>query len=653
MTKTLLLSLACIALIAEESFVLKEQTVTATHLAHDELSYAAPVEIYTSQDIENSKSKNIYDFLGQETSVAVLPSYGNQFAQQLDIRGYGLANGHQNIVVVVNGRRMNNIDGIPQLLSSIPIDSIEKIEILKGAGGVEYGDGANAGVISITTKDFNGVNFKTYMGNFNTDYGSLGAGYADDLFSLSAFGDYYETQGQRDLNSDGIKQDSGRSKNGSLSLKLYPTDALELRAGWAATRINTNYANALTREQYKSDPTQAATPSYPGAPTFTNQHFDTDVWSLGASYDISSRWSIDANIFLEDKKSDYGSASSQSEYDYNSGDLSVKYVNEDFRFIAGTFAFNGKRDGWGSITSKDNLAGFIKADYTSGNHSLTSGLRIEKVTYEYKPDLGNDLKQDNTLEAYELGYNYKLNKKQSLFASFAHSYQAPDIDRFFITNYDSFYNTTVEFNKFLKPVKVNTYNLGYNNFTDKNKLKATLFYTDLSNEIYYDPNIVNPNSIFNGANTNLDKTSKLGFELYDKYLILENLYLSANYTYVEATIEKDVNKAIENKTLPGVSKHNLSASIGYAPTQESKLIASHTYRSSAYAANDFTNAFTQKQEAYHSTDVSAAYQYDKHIEIFAKIQNLFDEDNGIWIRDDAIYPVNFQRSFQIGLNGKF
>jgi iron complex outermembrane receptor protein len=630
MTKTVILSLACISIMAQESFVLHEQTVTATHLKQDELSYAAPVEIYTSQDIENSKSKNIYDFLNQETSVSVLPSYGNPFVQKIDMRGYGIGDGYQNIVVIVNGRRMNNIDGAPQLLSSVPIGSIEKMEILKGAGSVEYGDGANAGVISITTKDFNGVNLKTYGGNFGSAYASLGAGYADDTFALSAFGDYFETDGQRQREASGEKKDSAQAKNGSFDLKLYPTEALELRAGWAATRIDTNYAKSLSLDAYKADPTQAGS-------GYTNQTLDSDLWSFGLAYSLNTNWGLDSNIFIEEKKSVYTSSGWTSDYDYNSADISVKYSDDKLNLVLGTSVFNGKREGSSDTTSKENLAGFVKANYLNGNHSLSAGLRIEKVTYEYKPNLGNDLKQDDNLEAYELGYNYKLDKEQSIFASFAHAFQAPDIDRFFS------YGT---FNGFIQTMKSNTFNVGYNHFTKSNKLKAALFYADISDEIY-----------FTGApswiNTNLDETSKLGFEVYDKYLISDNLYLSVNYTYVEATIEKDDNQDIENKTLPGVSKHNLTASIGYAPTQENKLIASHTYRSSAYAANDFTNAFTQKQEAYHSTDVSAAYQYDKHIEIFAKIQNLFDEDNGIWIRDDAIYPVNFQRSFQIGLNGKF
>ncbi len=630
MKKTLLLSLACISLMAEESFLLQEQTVTATYLQQDELSYAAPVEIYTQQDIKNTKSKNIYDFLSQETSVAVLPSYGNQFAQKIDMRGYGLGDGYQNIVVVVNGRRMNNIDGVPQLLSSISIDSIEKIEILKGAGSVEYGDGANAGVISITTKDFDGVNFKVYGGNFATGYGSLGLGYADEKLSLSAFGDYFETDGQRQRAVTDEKKDSARSKNGSFDLKFYPMDTLELRTGWAATRIDTNYAKPLTLDEYKTDPAQAGS-------GYTNQTLDTDLWSFGLTYDFTSNWSFDTNTFIEDKKSVYTISGWTSDYDYNSGDLSVKFTDDMLSFVIGGSIFKGERHGSSNTTSKDNLAGFTKANYLNGNHTFSAGLRIEKVTYEYNPNTGNNLKQDDNLEAYEAGYNYRLNSEQSLFANFSHSFQAPDIDRFF------YFGT---FNGFIETMKSDTFNIGYNYFTTKNRLKTSVFYANISNEIY-----------FTGApswtNTNLDETSKFGFEIYDKYLVSDNLYLSANYTYIEATIEKDDNKDIENKTLPGVSKHNLTASIGYAPTKESKLIVSHSYRSSAYAANDFTNSFSQKQEAYNSTDITASYQYDEHIEIFAKIQNLLDEDNGIWIQDDAIYPVNFQRTFQIGLNGKF
>ena len=38
---------------------------------------------------------------------------------------------------------------------------------------------------------------------------------------------------------------------------------------------------------------------------------------------------------------------------------------------------------------------------------------------------------------------------------------------------------------------------------------------------------------------------------------------------------------------------------------------------------------------------------------YLKIQNLFDEDNGLWIEDDTIYPVNFERTYYAGMKVKF
>ncbi len=64
------------------------------------------------------------------------------------------------------------------------------------------------------------------------------------------------------------------------------------------------------------------------------------------------------------------------------------------------------------------------------------------------------------------------------------------------------------------------------------------------------------------------------------------------------------------------------------------------YRSEAYAADDFNNNFSQKQEAYMTTDISVTYAKDNY-EIFAKINNLFNQNNGLWVQDDAIYPINF------------
>ena len=69
----------------------------------------------------------------------------------LDLRGFG-TNSSQNMVVVLDGVRMNENELASPVLSTIPIETVERIEIIRGGSAVLYGEGATGGVIQIVTK---------------------------------------------------------------------------------------------------------------------------------------------------------------------------------------------------------------------------------------------------------------------------------------------------------------------------------------------------------------------------------------------------------------------------------------------------------------------------------------------------------------------
>jgi iron complex outermembrane receptor protein len=102
--------------------------------------------------LKTQNLNNIYDFLTQNTSLSLAPSSGNRFSQKISARGYGLTIGSHNLVVTLNGRRLNNIDTSGPAINTININDVEKIEITKGSGSVIYGDSAMAGAIHIYTK---------------------------------------------------------------------------------------------------------------------------------------------------------------------------------------------------------------------------------------------------------------------------------------------------------------------------------------------------------------------------------------------------------------------------------------------------------------------------------------------------------------------
>ena len=300
--------------------------------------------------------------------------------------------------------------------------------------------------------------------------------------------------------------------------------------------------------------------------------------------------------------------------------------------------FKGLRDGYSNETYKENNAIWGKTDYQVGDGLLSGGVRFAKVDYKYESTTLTNT-YDESLKAFDVGYNYKIDAKSSLFVNYNRSYQAPDIDRFFNI-------FTGAFNGFIEPMKVSTLNVGYNHFSYPNKLKVTLFRSVIDDEVYY-------NSA-TWTNTNYDKTRKTGIEIYDSYALMYNLYASLNYTYVDTKKKEDDDNSVEGNEIPGVSAHILKIGLTYNPTHRINLSATHTYRSSAYAADDNDHSY-EKMDSYSTTDISASYKYKK-FEVYAKVDNLFDRKNALFADSGfslGVYPVNYERTFMIGLRARF
>jgi len=635
MKKKILLSLLASTVLVAQNIELEPLKISSTAIKTDEIKSTDAVEIYSAKDIEDAHVQNLYEFLNQQTSVITMPSYGNPFSQRLDMRGYGIGDGYQNIVVTVDGRKINNIDMVAPLLSAISAASIERLEIIKSSGIVTSGDGANAGAINIITKKKSAKEITLYMGTHDLTGGSFYLGHSDEKLSVSASAEAQESNAGRNINSSGDKDDNSL-RSGVFSVSYAPINEVELRAGASFARTNVIYGGYLSLDEYTSDPKQAGETNW-GA---TEQEFDTDTLSGGFSYYINDKTSFDFDVNREEKRSNYITYASIADYVYNSAKAAFNYEGKEITVVAGFDTFEGKRTAYGNKTDKDNIAGFVIGNFAFKNHSIKAGVRVEEVSYKYE-DTTLLLKDSHSLYGAELGYNYTFDAQKSVFANYTHAYQAPDIDRFF--SYGSF-------NDFINPMKTDSFTIGFNYIMPNNKLKISLFYIDLKDEIYYyaDPAYVN------SKNTNIDKSYKYGLDIYDKWLLSDKFNITLNYNYVQAKIDEESENSEEysGNELPGVSDHNIKAILSYLPNKNTTLALSQVYRSEAYAANDFNNNFAQKQNAYKSTDISISYTKDS-LELFAKINNLFNQKNGLWIEDDAIYPLNFATTAVAGFKLRF
>lgn len=645
MSNRIKLSLISVALLsqvhASQSITLAPIAITSTAIKTDELKSTDAVEVYTQEDIQKAHVKNVYEFLNRQTSVYATSGYGNPFLQKLDMRGYGVGDGYQNIVVTLNGRKMNNVDMVPQLLSSISPSSIEKIEIIKSSGIVVGGDGANAGVINITTKKSNDKEISYYMGSYGLVDGSFYFGHHDEKLSVNASGEAQKSSGTRTIDANGNK-DENKFATGTFNIAYQAMQELELRAGAAFTTTDVIYAGSMTKAEYEDNPFGQGTVDYgfgASPSSATHQQYDSSLINGGLTYDVNNKLSVKADITHETKKSNYITYASITSYNYNTLTASLDYEANLYSLKAGIDGFDGSLTRPSLNLSKKNKALFIMSEFYLDDVTLKAGYRYEKIDFNKE---GGESESD-ALNGVELGLNYMINQESSLFVNYSHSYESASLDRLF-----SFFSGV--YTGYVSPSQANNYNIGYNNIQANNKLKIAIYYIDLKDEIYYyaDPTYVN------SQNTNIDKSHKYGFDFYDQYIFTPMFNIALNYNYVQAIIDEEKQNGDDyaGNNLPGVSDHNIKATLTYLPNEKTTLSLVQVYRSESFAANDFNNNFSQKQEAYNSTNISATYAKDNW-EVFAKIDNLFNQKNGLWIQDDVIYPVNFTTTAMAGFTLKY
>ena len=641
--KLLLLSIISPQIVYAESLKSNQVFVTEDPSVAQEITSTSSKEIYTTQDIEQSGSFSIFDFLSQHTSINIQPQYGNKASPLIDMRGYGMEAGYQNIIINVDGERLNRIDTVPQIIGNIPLKSIERIEILRGSGSVRFGDGAMAGVINIITKNTVEQSFQSVIGTQGTQSNILNTGYQGDSFNIMLNTSSEKNDGQVVSDPSGDKAKSKNNYN-KLTLNLALTNDLKVKMSILNSRSNNYFPNNLTKTQLLADPSQNGTGN-----EYTNNDYDTDSYSLKTSYQFNPNLGINMSYFKEDmslySQAYYGN--SLQDYDTESFNISLPYHGEKYAFASGIQVTDAQRkDGVGDVTKK-NKAIFVEAETQLTDAILISGgLRHEKVDYTYNG--ASSLKTEESLNAYEAGINYQINNQFSIFTNISHAYLAPDVDRFFIGVGYPIVDRT--FNAFIDPAKSNTINLGFNYKEQHHSTLFTTYYTDLEDEIVY-----NPNSYIN---ENIDNSEKYGLEIQHTHKVGNKTVLGINYNFVKANIGSNAQGFTDGNAMPGVPRQTLIANVNYQFIGNGFITLSHAWRERSYDMGDFANARDKEQPLYSSTDVSITYNLKnvskfEEVAIFGSINNIFEHTNAIATNGNSFYVSNFQRSFLAGIKVNF
>src|SRR3984885_5395029 len=194
--------------------------VTGTSIHTDSAAYqSAPVSVITSEAIQHSGATNIEQYF--QTQPAFVLSGQSRYSNTGSSTGYDGTSicgttlnlrgiGPQYTLILVNGRRFQSED--PANLDLIPVDAIDRVEILKSGASAVYGSDAVAGVVNIITKktadglSLDGQYGESGRGDSDTSHLSVSWGKSSDQLNVFATAEYYKrdglTRGQRSISAN-------------------------------------------------------------------------------------------------------------------------------------------------------------------------------------------------------------------------------------------------------------------------------------------------------------------------------------------------------------------------------------------------------------------------------------------------------------------
>jgi vitamin B12 transporter len=165
--RALLVALACVfatPLAAGQTTTLSRIVVTATRTAQTQDATLAPVTVITREEIERLQPTSLQDLLNVSPGMAISNNGGPGKQSSLFLRG---TDGDQ-VLVLVDGIRIGSASAGRTAIQDIPVDQIQRIEIVRGPFSSLYGSEAIGGVIQIFLRHAPG----TFTPNASVGFGS-------------------------------------------------------------------------------------------------------------------------------------------------------------------------------------------------------------------------------------------------------------------------------------------------------------------------------------------------------------------------------------------------------------------------------------------------------------------------------------------------
>lgn len=633
-------------------YTLGPVVVTANRTETPELDTNADVTVVTRDEIQKNHYEDVTDAIKNVPGVTMMNQGGNgqtYFSNSLYI------NGSKNVVLLVDGMRQNingmSIGSHAQPGSFVNMNSVERIEVLKGAASTLYGSDAQGGVINIITR-------KPKDGEVSSQAGVAFGSYDGEKYNLynegSKDGFFWTVDAQKQLQGD-FKDGWGRDVVNHLNSK-----ALNVKVG---KDLGNDSDITFGYQKYESDYTVPGTTdeyNY-GSNSQKRANGSKDVERVSAQYTAKINDRLTNQFSLYQNKTKLQDTSSANVYEPNAFEMNIKTlgISDQVTYKTDSHLMTGGIDYYKDTIDKyedaytTTLTGksisntsFYLQDIWQFAHkwSVTPGIRLD-----HNEQFGNHTSPS-------VVFSYKPSDRTNLYASYKEFFVAPDLYQMY-ANYP-YLGTLYKGNPDLDPMTGKTYELGIHHQFDESLYGTFSMYRQFADNLIDLKKVSDKETMY----MNTGEVDSWGWNASLKKDFTEHFTATLGYTYARFDPQDSQHNANQDGLLPesiinvGLDYHNakLTASLNGRGIMNRK--------GNKFAYNPATNKndlplSLGKYGNFWVWDLAANYAVTPQATIYAQINNIFDQFYTDVIGYAGPYDSGWYsapgRNFEAGVQFKF
>ncbi|MGC1205382.1 MAG: TonB-dependent receptor [Flavobacteriaceae bacterium] len=544
----------------------------------------------SQKEIENNQGRTISELINTKSGIEI---NGSRSVEGQNLGYFVRGGNNRQVLIIVDGIQVND----PSLVSNdfdlrlLDLNTVESIEIIKGAASTLYGNAAATAVINITTKkvsqDAVSASFLTVVGtnqsqddlNYNgssfTNNVSIN-GTVEKLTYLASFGNRY-VDGLSAAKSDNAEKDPFSRFNTNLKIGYNFSDAFTITAFGSYDKFKTDidgfppptFTIADTNDEYISDQTRFGL-----SPKFD---YNNGSFQINAAFSKINRETISA--FSTTNEAESFVLDAFNKYTFNDKFYTIVGLNYgDYKSLFVDEESYTTTDPYLNVVYVSDFGLNLNAGARFNNHSAYGS----QLVYSLNPS-----------------YNIKVNDGYAkVFGSYATSFIAPNLSQLF-----GFFGPNPD----LKPEENTTIEAGLEFNTKKGlRINGVFFNRKEEQTIIY-------TMAYENALTN---ATVQGFEFEAEINLVKDLDFSANYSFTE----------VKDGLRLRVPKHKANASLGYSFSKNTFASLNYQFVGSRTDL-DFSIFENVDLSSFSLIDLYFSHKIIKNkVKLFTSITNIFNED---------------------------